>query len=178
MNQHLFQQVNINLANTHLPDGRAADLGGGMSPLRKAHRTVRGHKSPTARHRQIGPHRVQRTAFRVEIPHPRKSAHAHDHQTKRAVLWRRSQDAASGVDHGRRHDSRCAPLYFARDRRGQSGNHRASRRRPDYEHGHRQRPATARPRHGDCGRSRRRQVEGTRILQWIFNNEPEWEEYR
>lgn len=27
MNAHLFQQVNINLANTHLPDGRAADLG-------------------------------------------------------------------------------------------------------------------------------------------------------
>lgn len=27
MNQHLFRQVNINLANTHLPDGRAADLG-------------------------------------------------------------------------------------------------------------------------------------------------------
>jgi glucosamine-6-phosphate deaminase len=26
MNQHLFQQVNINLAHTHLPDGRAADL--------------------------------------------------------------------------------------------------------------------------------------------------------
>lgn len=27
MNQHLFHQVNINLANTHLPNGRAADLG-------------------------------------------------------------------------------------------------------------------------------------------------------
>jgi len=27
MNEHLFQQVNIKLANTHLPNGRAADLG-------------------------------------------------------------------------------------------------------------------------------------------------------
>lgn len=27
MNRHLFQQVNIKLENTHLPDGRAADLG-------------------------------------------------------------------------------------------------------------------------------------------------------
>lgn len=27
MNQHLFQQVNIHQANTHLPNGRAADLG-------------------------------------------------------------------------------------------------------------------------------------------------------
>lgn len=27
MNQHLFHQVNINPANTHLPNGRAADLG-------------------------------------------------------------------------------------------------------------------------------------------------------
>jgi glucosamine-6-phosphate deaminase len=27
MNEHLFKQVNLNLANTHLPNGRAADLG-------------------------------------------------------------------------------------------------------------------------------------------------------
>ena len=27
MNEHLFKQVNIALQNTHLPDGRAADLG-------------------------------------------------------------------------------------------------------------------------------------------------------
>jgi glucosamine-6-phosphate deaminase len=27
MNEHLFQPVNLNLANTHLPDGQAADLG-------------------------------------------------------------------------------------------------------------------------------------------------------
>ncbi len=27
MNKHLFMQVNINVENTHLPDGRAADLG-------------------------------------------------------------------------------------------------------------------------------------------------------
>ena len=43
MNHHLFLQVNIDLQNTHLPDGMAADLRGRMRQLRTADCRERRH---------------------------------------------------------------------------------------------------------------------------------------
>ena len=112
------------------PAGRRAAHGRrrGGAALRDGDRARRRHRLPDSRHRQDGPHRIQRARLRRRQPHaPRHARRGHAPRRRRRFLRRGVRAARSDHD-GRRDDSRRARDRDHRHRRAQ-GEHRAARRR-------------------------------------------------
>ena len=73
MDEHLFSRVNIARANTHMPDGMAADLGAEAARYERLIRRGGRHRSATARDRRGRPYRLQRAAVGAHVAHPQKA---------------------------------------------------------------------------------------------------------
>jgi len=81
MDHHLFQHVNVEPRNTHLPNGLAKDLDEECRRYEALIQRLAGLTS-TARHRQSGAHRLQRTALGAAISNARQGVDAYNDQTE------------------------------------------------------------------------------------------------
>ena len=135
MNHHLFSRVNIDLANTHVPDGMATDLHAGAARYEQLIREAGGDRRATLGNRRSGPYRLQRTLVCTDVSHPGKGAHTRDPQTERDHVWGQSgQRTEKGSHNGRGHDPGCTRIAALGDGCRQSVDRGQGSGRANYRH--------------------------------------------